>query len=712
MTRSETSESSPAAELYSEQNIRRVLQGSFGFNKLRAGQLDVMQDLLAGRQVISVMPTGAGKSLCYQLPATLLAEQGGLTLVVSPLIALMKDQVDSLLSRGIRTAALTSAATSAEQSEILAGIATNNYDIIYVAPERFRSQRFMSALGALPEKLALLAIDEAHCISEWGHDFRPAYRLLGQAVIHLEPLRVLAVTATATPEVRLDIAKQLGMPDPVLHVRGFARPSLCFAVEHAGGAKDKSARIVAKIKALKSGCALVYAATRKNAERYAGVLAEEGLRARAYHAGLEDQHRAAIQDDFMRGDIDVIVATNAFGMGVDKIDVRLVIHADLTRTIEAYYQEAGRGGRDGKHADCVLLFNHGDVRLQEFLIAASFPSAELLRGLWKLLREQPGLSKDDLAGYKLPGDPHESTVASALRILARHGYLIDEVGRLQSVQPKELSGDYPEFDAHSSERRAEVETSKLKHMVEYSYHAGCRHEFVLDYFGEERAEERPQCQACDNCQGFGEAEALSETQLAQAETLLSIVGELDGRFGRRRIASIANGSDDDERFYGMANRGALSGTSQKALLDLLRSLEAGSLLQQSGGEYPTIKLSRSGKKIVRGQATIDPELLRLLPSSTASKSKSAASKRRSRSSASPLLEGAADPVVADRLRTLRSDLAREHSVPAYVVFSNRTLDELAILKPKSRDELDGVHGIGPSRIDKYGDAIIALIAAS
>jgi ATP-dependent DNA helicase RecQ len=393
-------------------------------------------------------------------------------------------------------------------------------------------------------------------------------------------------------------------------------------------------------------------------------------------------------------------------MGVDKVDVRLVIHADLTRTIEAYYQEAGRGGRDGEHADCVLLFNHGDVRLQEFLIAASCPSAELLRGLWKLLREQPGLTLEGLAGFNLPGDPHESTVSSAVRILGRHGYLVDESGALHSVQPKEISGTYPEFDAHASERRAEVETAKLKHMVEYSYHAGCRHEFVLDYFGEERAEERPRCQACDNCQGFGEAETLSETQLEHAEMLLTIVGELDGRFGRRRIASIANGSDDDERFYGMANRGALSGTSQKAILDLLRSLEAGSLVQQTGSEYPTIRLSRTGKKIVRGQASIDPDLLRLLPSS------GKATKRRNRSTANPALEGDADPEVADRLRTLRSDLAREHSVPAYVVFSNRTLDELAILKPQSRDELDGVHGIGPSRIDKYGDAIIALITTS
>ncbi len=709
MTSGAAGEGKEAGEVHSEHNIRRVLLDSFGFDALRPGQLDVMRDLLAGGQVISVMPTGAGKSLCYQLPAALLAEERGLSLVVSPLIALMKDQVDSLRSRGVRTAALTSAASSSEQGDILAGIASGGYDIVYVAPERFRSQRFMSALRGLPTELALIAIDEAHCISEWGHDFRPAYRLLGQAITELKPARLLAVTATATPEVRVDIAKQLGMQTPVLHVRGFARPSLCFAVEHSGGAKDKSQRILEKIKAQQSGSALVYAATRKNSERYASELVAAGIRARAYHAGLEDQHRAAIQDEFMNGDIDVIVATNAFGMGVDKTDVRLVIHADLTRSIEAYYQEAGRGGRDGLHADCVLLFNHGDVRLQEFLIAASFPSAELLRSLWKLLRETPGLHQEDLAKYQLPGDPHESTTSSALRILTRHGYLIDEAGRLHAVQPSEIGGEYPEFDAHTSERRADVESAKLKLMVEYSYFAGCRHEFVLDYFGEEREGESRICAACDNCRGFGEAEALSEEQLHQAETILAIVAELDGRFGRKRIASIANGSDDDERFYGMSHRGALRGTSQKAILDLLRCLEAGSLVEQTRGEYPTIKLSRTGKKIVRGQAAIDPELLRLHPAGT---SKAAASKRRKRNTASAALGADADPQVADKLRSLRSSLAQEHSVPAYVIFSNRTLDELSIIKPKSREELDGVHGIGPSRIDKYGDAIIALILSS
>lgn len=681
----------------SAETIAHVLTGSFGFDGLRPGQLEVIQDLLSGKPVISVMPTGAGKSLCYQLPAVMLAKHGGVTLVVSPLIALMKDQVDSLLRRGIRTAALTSASTPSEQSAMLDGIQGGDFDIVYVAPERFHSGRFMSALRELRGKLAFIAIDEAHCISEWGHDFRPAYRLLGRVIAELKPPRILAVTATATPEVRRDIGEQLGMASPTMHVRGFARPGLLFAVEHCGGAKDKSARILQKMQALDGATALVYAATRKNAERYAEELLAAGLRARAYHAGQADNQRSAIQDEFMHGDVDIIVATNAFGMGVDKTDVRLVVHADLTRTVEAYYQEAGRAGRDGHSATCVLLFNHGDVRLQEFLIDASFPKAQLLRSLWKLLQERPGLSLAEVGTYDLPGDPHESTVASALRLLARHGFLVDEMGYFRATQPKDLSGEFPAFDPEASERRADLERAKLKNMIEYAYHPACRHQFVLDYFGEDR--QVVDCQACDNCLGTGEAQEVSESQRDQCEKLLHVVGALDGRLGRKRLVCIAIGSDDDERFYELPSRGSLAGSSQKELMDLLRAMEAGRLVEQSRGDYPTIKLSATGKRIVRGKAELDLSLLRLMPSG----------KKAARAPARKGPTGDVDANVAERLRKLRSTLAQERSVPAYVIFSNRTLDELAIAKPTSLAALGDIHGIGPSRIDSYGDDIIAAI---
>ena len=253
----------------SRDDIQRVLQERFGFEGLRPGQEQVIDDVLGGAKVIAVMPTGAGKSLCYQLPAVLLSEHKGVSLVVSPLIALMKDQVDGLCERGIRAAALTSAVSSAEQADILSGIARGDYSLVYVAPERFHSSRFLSALREMKGRLALLAIDEAHCISEWGHEFRPAYRMLGEAIKQLEPPRLMAVTATATPSVRKDIADQLGLRSPTMRVRGFARPEICFAVEHTSGSKSKGKRLVEMLGDLNEGSALVYAATRKNAERYA-----------------------------------------------------------------------------------------------------------------------------------------------------------------------------------------------------------------------------------------------------------------------------------------------------------------------------------------------------------------------------------------------------------------------------------------------------------
>ena len=326
--------------------LRRAL-ARFGHESLRPGQAEIIADLFNCHPVIAVMPTGAGKSLCYQLPAVVLSERGGVTLVISPLIALMKDQVDALRGRGISAAALTSHASPEEQREILDGMRAGAYTLIYVAPERFKSPRFVSALREVGDRLALVAIDEAHCISEWGHDFRPDYRRLGPIIAELRPPRLAAFTATATPEVRDDIAAQLGLDDMRLHVRGFDRPNLHYTVEQVGGTADKSARVVEHVRTREGGVALVYAATRKNAERFAADLSAAGMRIKVYHAGLGDSVRERNQDVFMAGKLDAIVATNAFGMGVDKGDIRLVVHADIPRSVEAYYQEAGRGGRDG-----------------------------------------------------------------------------------------------------------------------------------------------------------------------------------------------------------------------------------------------------------------------------------------------------------------------------------------------------------------------------
>ncbi len=581
----------------------------FGHPSLRPGQAEVIADIFAGRPVISVMPTGAGKSLCYQLPAIVLGEKGGVTLVVSPLIALMKDQVDTLRGRGVPAVALTSAAGADEQRDMIEGIRGGAFTLVYVAPERFRSPRFVEALRAIAGSIALVAIDEAHCISEWGHDFRPDYRRLGGVLAELAPPRIAAFTATATPEVREDIAAQLGLDAAVLHVRGFDRPNLRYEVVKAGGAADKADKLVELVRTRDGGVALVYAATRKNAEAYAQALKHAGMRARVYHAGLEDDVREKAQDVFMAGKLDVIVATNAFGMGVDKSDIRLVVHADIPRSPEAYYQEAGRGGRDGKPTRCVLLFNHGDIRLQEFLIDASFPSAELLRALWKLLHDHPGLGQahevEAIVRPHLPGEPTGAAVGAALRILERHGMLARTSGALLATRPE--PGQFPPLDVASLERRSELERRKLRTMIDYAYNPRCRRQFILEYFGDEDWASRDRkCGACDNCEALarGQTTGLAPTEIDAIKKLLFMIGALHGRFGRTRIAALATGSDDDARFEELPQRGCLRGWSQKHVLDLVRALEGAGLVETSRGEYPTLATTRRGDLAAVGKLDI------------------------------------------------------------------------------------------------------------
>lgn len=587
----------------------------FGHASLRPGQADVIRDILSGRPVIAVMPTGAGKSLCYQLPAIVLAERGDVTLVISPLIALMKDQVDALHARGVPAVALTSAAGADEQREIIEGIRAGIYTLIYVAPERFRSPRFLDALATMAGRLGLVAIDEAHCISEWGHDFRPEYRRLGEVVRQLGVPRIAAFTATATPEVRRDIAHQLGLESPELHVRGFDRPNLHYSVERVGGGDHKSDQLVELVRARDGGVALVYASTRKNAEKYATALKASGMRTRVYHAGLEGVVREKAQDVFMAGQLDAIVATNAFGMGVDKSDIRLVVHADIPRSPEAYYQEAGRGGRDGKPTRCVLLFNHSDIKLQEFLIDASYPSAEILRGLWKLLRDRPDLGRltpdeDDLEARlhtNLGGDVKGARLGAALRILERHGMLRRDDEKLAATRPE--PGTYPPLDVESLSRRAEVERGKLRTMIEYAYYPRCRRQFVLEYFGDQDWCDRDRrCGACDTCEAIAHGRpstmVLSASEITAIRDLLKLVGALHGRFGRMRVVKLAVGSEDDPRFDELTERNCLRGWRERSALDLLRALEAAGLVEASRGEYPTITTTRRGDQVAIGK--LDP----------------------------------------------------------------------------------------------------------
>ena len=397
-----------------------ALREHFGFEAFRQGQREVIEAILAGHDTVVVMPTGGGKSLCFQLPALM---NEGATVVVSPLIALMKDQVDALHARNLPATFINSSVDFEEQKARINGIRQGKYKLVYVAPERFRSAHFVEALKSV--NVSLFAVDEAHCVSTWGHDFRPDFLRLKSAVEEIGRPQVVALTATATPHVRADIIEQLGLREPRAFVSGFDRPNLSIRVVHTQKEREKIAHVKTLAAAARGGSGIIYSSTRKSVEQVARRLKDAGLSVVAYHAGMDEAERTRAQDDFMSGRVQMIVATNAFGMGIDKADIRFVIHYHLPGSIEAYYQEIGRAGRDGLPSECVLLFNYADKRTQDFFIEGSYPPPELIAKVYEALvatrQSHIELSTREIAVRA--SIRNEMAVQSALIILEKAGHI-------------------------------------------------------------------------------------------------------------------------------------------------------------------------------------------------------------------------------------------------------------------------------------------------
>ncbi len=644
--------------------LEEMTQGlsAFGLASFRTGQAQVVSAVLSGRNSVVVMPTGAGKSLCYQLPATLL---DGVTVVVSPLIALMHDQVESLIARGISATFINSTLSESERADRQRKLRAGDYKLVYVAPERFRSEAFVSAL--MDARLALYAIDEAHCISQWGHDFRPDYALLGQVRKRLRPPRTVALTATATPEVRDDIVRVLLMKDPEVFVAGFDRPNLFLEVVNVAGEDDKRRASAALAK---DGSGIVYCSTRKQAEALHQGLTTSGVDALLYHAGMTDDARRAAQDAFMTRPDTVAVATNAFGMGIDKPDLRFVAHAGIPRAVEAYYQEIGRAGRDGHPARAVLFFNHADVYTQERLIQSNHPPETLFRDVWEVLRHDDVFQRG-VNQLAMQLGTNEFEVSAALKVLEREGLLSRGgrgEGRYEITVLPGSAGHHP--------RSPEVKA--LWTALVTAFPVGVKSTTELPV--------------------LGRRSGLDEDRIRAGLSALERAGciEVKRPFVGRAIQVLRREPWDR---LGV-NLERLRAQERSQLLLLKRMTEyaytkrcrRGYLLRYFG-EDAAVGQQCAGCDVCQGPRTQVPKVAS--GASVATLSKHA-------------LPAHYSVLAVEELKRFRRELSQDLGVPPYIIFNDATLYGLAAALPSSREEFLRVKGTGEAKWERFGPKIAQI----
>ena len=609
-----------------------ILKQYFGYDTFRDGQDVLINSILEGRDVLGVMPTGAGKSLCYQIPALMM---DGITLVISPLISLMKDQVSNLNQVGILAAYINSSLTAAQYYKVLDLARAGRYPIIYVAPERLVSEDFLRFALDGQVKISMVAVDEAHCVSQWGQDFRPSYLKIVDFINRL-PVRpvVSAFTATATAEVRDDIIDILMLRDPKVMTTGFDRSNLYFAVQNP---KDKYATLVNYLERHKGESGIIYCLTRKVVEEVCSQLIREGFSMTRYHAGLSDGERKQNQEDFIYDRAQIMVATNAFGMGIDKSNVRFVVHYNMPKNMESYYQEAGRAGRDGEPAECILLYGGQDVVTNQFFI--------------------------------------------------------------------DHNQDNEALDAMTREIVMERDRERLRKMTFYCFTNECLRDYILRYFGEYGSN---YCGNCSNC--LSQFEEVDVTDIARA--LLGCVESCRQRYGTNVIIDTVHGANTAKiRNYRMDENpyyAELAKVPTYKLRQVMNHLMLDGYLGVTNDGYAIVRLTGKSGDVLQEGAVVTMKMAR--EQEHPARMKSEKKGKKGRVPGVSLSE--TDEGLFEKLRALRTEIAKEENVPPYIVFSDKTLVSMCMVKPRTKAEMLTVSGVGEFKFDKYGGRFLDCVTAA
>lgn len=721
-----TAADAPARDLPPE--VDEVLRNTFGFEHLRSGQDAVVSAVMQGRDALAIMPTGGGKSLCYQLPALC---REGLTVVVSPLIALMKDQVDALQARGIPAAAINSSLGAEEYRQVMGALQSGELKLLYVAPERFSQQGFMNTLRRV--QVSLLAIDEAHCLSQWGHDFRPDYLRLGRARQELGYPQTLALTATATEHVRQDILSVLELRDPAVTISGFGRDNLDFRITACDTRRDKFERIAEVAKKWKQG--IVYCSTRKTVMLVFEDLVQRHINAVAYHAGMTDSERAFSQDAFLSRRADVVVATNAFGMGIDRADVRFVVHFEIPGSVEAYYQEAGRAGRDGEPAVCELLFNHADLKTQEFFYEGANPPLPVIRSLYNLLRARCSFETHELQmtademTAELGADVNPMAVSTALSVLVHAGAIqrYDIPGTLTKgtrVCEPEKRFEQLDIDRNALEEKARRDHRKIEAMTRYAYSTGCRQQWILDYFGEQNSEPCGHCDQCDAGEAAPAEELEGEEAVIVRKALAGVAraskrgenGKWEAIYGKGKIMDMLRGAKNASMHVyltSLSTYGLLSSLTDAKMKALFRAMQEAGLLERQGSEMPLLTLSPRGEAVMMSREPV--RITRrgwcagAAHPTRAARSPQAAKQERLQRAAAAISLGREERALYERLAALRRQLSEEYGIPAFRIMRNDTLHTFATRKPTTRAAASRIKGVGPWMEENVLDDFLEII---